>query len=128
MIHESCAFSPEHRLWYFLPRRCSKSRYNETTDESMGCNKLISTDENFTKAKVVTVGDLKPTRGYSSFKFLPDSNDSIIVALKTEEITDTTSGIVATSTYISVFDTNGRIFLDDEKVPTEYKFEGFEFI
>lgn len=53
---------------------------------------------------------------------MPGSNDSIIVALKTEEV----NGL--TATYITVFDMKGKIFIDDEKVETEYKFEGFEFI
>lgn len=30
-------------------------RYNETLDEMMGCNLLISAEENFNKVKVVTV-------------------------------------------------------------------------
>lgn len=30
VLHESGCWSPIHRKWYFLPRRCSKERYNET--------------------------------------------------------------------------------------------------
>lgn len=30
LLHESATWSPILRKWYFLPRRCSKERYNET--------------------------------------------------------------------------------------------------
>lgn len=51
MIHESGEWSEIHRKWYFLPRRCSKERYNETRDEVMGCNVLIECDEQFHKVR-----------------------------------------------------------------------------
>ena len=122
MIHESGAWSDFNQKWFFLPRRCSSAKYNETIDESKGCNYLIIADDTFTDIQKVEIGELKPTRGYSSFKFLPETHDSIIVALKTEEV----SG--STSTYVTVFDIKGNILHPDEKIHTEYKYEGFEFI
>lgn len=122
MIHESGAWSETNKKWFFLPRRCSKDRYNETLDESRGCNYLITADESFTNIERIQVGELKPTRGFSSFKFLPESHDSIIIALKTEELNG------STSTYLTVFDIKGNILLEDEKIQTSYKYEGFEFI
>ena len=122
MIHESGAWSEHHKKWYFLPRRCSSQKYNETLDESRGCNFLITADETFTIIEKIKVGEVKPTRGYSSFKFLPSSNDSIIVALKTEELNG------STSTFVTVFDIKGNVLMEDEKIHTEYKYEGFEFI
>lgn len=47
MIHECGAWSSVHEKWYFLPRRCSNEPYNETKDEVMGCNYLITADANF---------------------------------------------------------------------------------
>lgn len=122
LIHESGAWSELNKKWFFLPRRCSKERYNETLDESRGCNYLITADETFTDVQKVKVGELKPTRGFSSFKFLPSSHDSIIIALKTEELNG------STSTYATVFDINGNVLMEDEKIHTDYKYEGFEFI
>ncbi|CRK98073.1 CLUMA_CG011442, isoform A [Clunio marinus] len=122
LIHESGAWSENNRKWFFLPRRCSMQRYNETLDESRGCNQLLIADETFKDVKAIEVGVLKPTRGFSSFKFLPGSMDSIIVALKTEELNG------ATSTFVTVFDINGNILLEDERIHTEFKYEGFEFI
>ncbi|XP_053696529.1 apyrase [Sabethes cyaneus] len=124
MIHESGVWSSECRRWYFLPRRCSRERYNETRDEHMGCNYLITADEQFHSIKTV---ELKPTNvpsthGYSSFKFLPHSEDRIIIALSTEELNG------KTSSFISAFNTNGEMLMSETKIPTSYKFEGLEFI
>ncbi|XP_043279964.1 apyrase [Venturia canescens] len=121
MIHESGAWSEYRRSWFFLPRRCSTERYNETTDESMSCNVLLSTDENFTSVKVTKLDNHVPIRGFSSFKFLPGSNDFIIVALKSEEYRG------QTATYITAFTIYGQILLPDEKI-ADHKFEGFEFV
>jgi len=121
MIHESGAWSALHRKWYFLPRRCSKDRYNETLDEHMGCNVLISADESFRNIQVVKLASLKPTHGFSSFKFVPGTDDRVIVALQTEELNG------KTSTYITAFTTTGNMLMDQLKLDTEYKYEGFEF-
>lgn len=121
MIHESAVWSPIHRKWYFLPRRCSKEKYDEEKDERMGCNVLISTDENFKKIDHVTLATYKPTQGFSSFKFVPGSGDSVIVALQTEEIKG------RTSTYITAFTTTGIIVLPSMQIDTDLKYEGLEF-
>lgn len=52
MIHESGAWSNIHHKWFFLPRRCSKEQYNETKDETMSCNVLLTADENFVNIQV----------------------------------------------------------------------------
>lgn len=62
-----------------------------------------------------------PTHGYSSFKFIPGTNDNVIVALKSEE----DSGV--TATYIVVFDIDGNVLLPETKI-ADLKYEGFEFI
>lgn len=66
------------------------------------------------------IGDVIPTHGYSSFKFVPGTNDQIIVALKSEE----DRGV--TATYIISFDINGSIILPETKV-ADLKYEGIEF-
>ncbi|EZA48791.1 Soluble calcium-activated nucleotidase [Ooceraea biroi] len=121
MIHESGAWSDIHKSWFFLPRRCSRERYNETRDETMSCNVMLTADENFVEIKVTRIGDLNPIRGFSSFKFLPGSQDSIIVALKTEEYQG------RTATYIMAFTIEGSIIMSENKV-MDKKFEGLEFI
>jgi soluble calcium-activated nucleotidase 1 len=124
MIHESGVWSPEHKSWYFLPRRCSKERYNETKDEFMGCNVLISADESFNKVKITEIGPLKSQNplGYSSFKFVPGTGDEIIVAIKSEEVNG------KTASYVTSFTVGGKMLLDDVKFSDDTKYEGFEFI
>lgn len=87
----------------------------------MGCNKLISTDENFRQINVVTLPNYKATYGFSSFKFVPGSNDSVIIALLTEE----NNG--KTATHITVFTIGGDTLIAPTKINTDYKYEGIEF-
>lgn len=55
MIHESAMWSDHHNRWFFLPRRCSKEKYNETRDEMMGCNVLLSASEDFANVQMTKV-------------------------------------------------------------------------
>lgn len=71
--------------------------------------------------QIKRIGEVVPTHGYSSFKFLPGTNDRIIVALKSEEVGS------KTSSYITVFNIDGKIILPEVKV-ADHKYEGIEFI
>ncbi|KAI6214625.1 hypothetical protein M3Y94_00290200 [Aphelenchoides besseyi] len=122
MIHESCQWSDIHQRWFFLPRRVSWEPYDEKMDQYRGSNYLITADETFTKFSYVRIGTVHPTRGFSAFQFIPNSNDQIIVAFKSEEI----EGWPLAS-YIMVFDIYGKVFIDETKVPADLKLEGLEF-
>lgn len=123
MIHESGVWSPEHRRWFFLPRRASKSPYDEVEDERKGTNFLFSVSEDFSDIKVTTIGEINPTRGFSSFKFIPGTKDRLIVALKSME----DRGQV--DTFVTVFDIDGRTILPEQSVNRPgVKFEGIEFV
>ncbi|KAF9414872.1 hypothetical protein HW555_007341 [Spodoptera exigua] len=121
MIHESGVWSPVKQLWHFLPRRCSHEPYNETKDEVMGCNYLITADENFKHVHALEITKHQPKHGFSSFKFIPGTNDEAIVALKTTEFEG------KTATYITAFTTDGTVLLHDTLVEN-LKYEGLEFI
>ena len=121
MIHESGVWSDIHKKWFFLPRRCSKEVYREETDELMGTNLLITCDENFKNIKVLKIGDVYPSHGFSSFKFIPGSEDEVIIAIKSEEL----KGSV--SSYAMAFKINGKILMPETKIG-DIKFEGIEFI
>ncbi|XP_014288701.1 apyrase [Halyomorpha halys] len=121
MLHESGVWSDIHKKWFFLPRRMSHERYNEEKDEEMGTNVLLSCDEDFKHFEVVYIGEVLPTHGYSSFKFIPGTKDEVIVALKTEEF----HGRI--TTYITAFTIHGTILLNETKID-DIKYEGFEFI
>ncbi|MEQ2211856.1 hypothetical protein XENOCAPTIV_018648 [Xenoophorus captivus] len=84
-IHESAAWSDTLQRWFFLPRRASKDRYEETADERRGTNLVLSCSLDFKDIKVSRVGPHLPTHGFSSFKFVPNTDDQIILALKSEE-------------------------------------------
>ncbi|KJH42118.1 Apyrase [Dictyocaulus viviparus] len=124
MIHEAVKWSDTHQKWFFLPRRMSDEKYSEAKDETRGTNLLIICDEQFSNCKVVHVGKLDhPARGFSAFQFIPETNDNLIVALKTEE-----KDGKAVNSYVTVFDVNGNIILQDSPLNLPYKFEGIAFI
>ncbi|XP_076365672.1 soluble calcium-activated nucleotidase 1 [Tachypleus tridentatus] len=121
MIHESVVWSPIYRKWFFLPRRASTTRYDEKDDEKKGTNLMIEANEDFTAINVHTVGPLIPSHGFSSFKFVPETSDTVIIALKSEEL----EGNI--SSYVTVFTIDGEILQPETEIG-KYKFEGIEFI
>ena len=121
MIHESGAWSDVHEKWFFLPRRASTDTYDENTDEQRATNLLFTTDEHFKHIDMQRFGPFHPTHGFSSFKFMPGTDDSLIVALKSEE----DKGKIVS--YIMAFDMKGDFLMPETKIG-EVKFEGVEFI
>ncbi|CAL8332233.1 unnamed protein product [Merluccius merluccius] len=121
LIHESAAWSERLQRWFFLPRRASHERYDETADERRATNLLLSCAADFSHLTARHVGPLNPTRGFSSFKFVPDTDDQVVVALKSEE----DAGTIAT--YIMAFTLDGRVLMPETKMG-DVKYEGLEFI
>ncbi|XP_062387523.1 soluble calcium-activated nucleotidase 1 isoform X1 [Sardina pilchardus] len=121
LIHESAAWSDTLQRWFFLPRRASSERYEETADERRGTNLLLNCSPDFQNILVSRVGPLEPTHGFSSFKFVPNTDDQIVLALKSEE----DAGKIAT--YILAFTLDGQILLPETKIG-DVKYEGLEFV
>ncbi|XP_068574524.1 soluble calcium-activated nucleotidase 1 isoform X2 [Cebidichthys violaceus] len=121
LIHESAAWSDALQRWFFLPRRGSKERYEEKADERRGTNIALSCSSDFRDIVVSRVGPLDPTHGFSSFKFVPNTGDHIILALKSEENGE------KIASYIMAFTLDGRILLPETKIG-DVKYEGLEFI
>ncbi|XP_071245799.1 soluble calcium-activated nucleotidase 1b isoform X1 [Salvelinus alpinus] len=121
LIHESAAWSDRLQRWFFLPRRASSERYDEIADERRATNLLLSCPSDFRDITVGHAGPLHPTHGFSSFKFVPDTDDQIVLALKSEE----DAGKIAT--YILAFTLDGRMLLPETKIG-DLKYEGLEFI
>ncbi|TKS69100.1 Soluble calcium-activated nucleotidase 1 [Collichthys lucidus] len=121
LIHESAAWSERLQRWFFLPRRASHEHYEETADERRATNLLLSCPADFSYISVQHVGPLNPTHGFSSFKFVPDTDDQIILALKSEE----DAGRIAT--YMIAFTLDGRVLMAETKIG-DVKYEGLEFI
>ncbi len=122
MIFESGAWNTAEHKWYFLPRRASKDAYDEKLDEQRATNLMITSSESFHKVSYQTIGNIVPIRGYSSFKFVPNSNEKLLIALKSEEDAG------QTRTYATVFNTNGFILINDVLISDKFKYEGIEFV
>ncbi|XP_060945564.1 soluble calcium-activated nucleotidase 1 isoform X2 [Limanda limanda] len=121
LIHESAAWSDTLQRWFFIPRRASMDRYEETADERRATNLVLSCSPDFKDIVMARVGPLNPTHGFSSFKFVPNTNDNIILALKSEEDAE------KVATYITAFTLDGQILLPETKIG-DVKYEGLEFI
>lgn len=121
IIHESAVWSSIHQRWFFLPRRASKEHYDDKADEKRAANFMFTASEDFKTIDVSTIGTLNPTHGFSSFKFVPGTNNNVIVALKSEEDGE------KKATYIMVFNIDGTIIHEEMKVGDK-KFEGIEFV
>ncbi|EYB98749.1 hypothetical protein Y032_0128g1425 [Ancylostoma ceylanicum] len=127
LTHEAVQYSEKQGMWYFLPRKASKTAYEEAADETKGTNLLIKAPSDLSSFEVVYIGGTKdvkhPDRGYSAFDFVPDSADTLIVAIKSKEVTGSPP-----ESYITVFDTDGQVLLPDQKLEDGYKFEGIYFV
>lgn len=70
------------------------------------------------------LGPLVASRGFSSVKFVPDTEDRWLLALKSEE----DSRANRTASYITVVSTEGQVALPETLIPGSVKFEGVEFV
>lgn len=61
-------------------------------------------------------------KGFSSFKFVPDTNDEVVVAIRSEECDD------KCRTHVTVFKIDGTILLEDQLISDDCKYEGIEFV
>ena len=119
------------KKWVFLPRRISSKKYDENEDEQMGGNKLVLVDEFFTKTEVVTIDMEKdPLRGFSSFAFVPGTQDQHAIAIRSVEENCTGDlDVCQQRSYFLVFDvTTGKVLSDEVKFKENMKFEGIEFV
>ncbi|XP_039259452.2 soluble calcium-activated nucleotidase 1-like [Styela clava] len=123
LVHESGVWSEKHKQWFFLPRKVSKEPYHYKLDEKRAGNIMLRCSADFSDIQVVKIGELKHnTRGFSTFKFIPGTEDSVILAIKSEEVDD------AQRSFLFVFTVDGEILMDDKEFSTTMKYEGIEFI
>lgn len=95
--------------------------YEEVADERRASNILLVCNEDFEEIQVRHIGAVNPTHGFSSFKFVPGSDDRLIIALKSME----DRGQIAT--FVLVFSVDGEIIYPETKIG-DYKYEGIEFV
>ena len=83
---------------------------------------MYATDDDFTNINIQHVGKLLLTHGFSSFKFVPGSQDQLVIAVKSEE----DNGKIAS--YIMAFRLDTLEIVLDEVHIGDHKYEGIEFI
>jgi soluble calcium-activated nucleotidase 1 len=133
VIHEAINWSPHMRKWVFAPRRVSSEPYNDVLDERRGSNKLVIVDEKFTTAEVVEVkmADRDGLHGFSSFAFVPGTNDEHAIALRSVEEDCAGDDLDACKqrSYIVIFNVlTGEVLMDEVKIAEPLKYEGIEFV
>ena len=123
IIHEAIVWSDVHKKWFILPRYCTDKKYDKENEKDTGCNLLISATPSYDAVEVKHVGlhgKVRDAQGFSSFKFIPGSHDTLIFALKTTE-TENIANTIAV-----VFDICGNKISDTETIAEKY--EGVEFL
>ncbi|CAJ0951648.1 unnamed protein product, partial [Mesorhabditis belari] len=124
VTHEAVRWSEIHKKWFFLPRQIAKTLgppYRR--DNKQGANLMMITSDCFCDIETINVGKPQATHGFSAFDFVPDTGDTLIMAIKTEEI------LSALRSYVMVFDITGKILIDETEIPMEnQKFEGLSFL
>jgi soluble calcium-activated nucleotidase 1 len=133
VIHEAIRWSPQMRKWVFMPRRISKEKYDDEKDEKRGSNKVVIVDESFTNTKIVEVkmANKDGLHGFSSFAFVPGTNDRHAIALRSVEEDCATDDldVCKQRSYIVIFDImTGEVLMDEVKIKENMKFEGIEFV
>ncbi|CAI5730674.1 unnamed protein product [Peronospora destructor] len=124
VVHEAIEWSPIRRQWFILPRRVSMDPYNDMEDETRGSNKVVIASEDFSSIHVREVGKVTPLRGFSSFKFVPRTGDTVIVAIKSVEVEDKKRQ----TSFITVFDLDGNVLMNEAEIPGAKKYEGVAFV
>lgn len=131
LIHEAILWSDHLQRWVFLPRRISNKAYDEVQDEHNGGNKLVLVDENFEKYEIVTINmEADGLRGFSSFAFVPGTNDRHALAIRSVEENCTGEiDVCQQRSYFLVFDVKtGEVLSTEKKYKENLKFEGVEFV
>eukprot|EP00919_Chromeraceae_sp_WS-2016_P036740 GHVR01087245.1.p1 GENE.GHVR01087245.1~~GHVR01087245.1.p1 ORF type:complete len:240 (-),score=45.92 GHVR01087245.1:430-1149(-) len=125
LIHEAINWSEVNKQWIVLPRRRSQDMYNENTDEEKGTNLGIFCSMDYNNCKVKLMGSLTNTRrGFSSFKFIPGTEEQLLLVLKSSEDKITGEQL----SYVSIVTIDGVELLTDSTVPSKHKYEGVEFV
>ncbi|OQV20664.1 Soluble calcium-activated nucleotidase 1 [Hypsibius exemplaris] len=122
VMHETVLWSEKLRKWYFMPRQISSLNHTEERHPYTCNNVMIIANEDFSEFRNISIGEPNPLFGFSAARFVPGTDDSVIIALRIMEIDD------LFSTRIVVFSITGTILLVEEEVLEGLKYEGLEFI
>ncbi|OAF68755.1 Apyrase, partial [Intoshia linei] len=123
--HEAVVWDDINKQWCFLPRRASNNSYTEEEDLVSGTNLFICTNEANTRYKQIKIGEIEKLLGFSSFRFVPHTENKLIVAIKTHEQPE--DSLLKNKSYLWLFDINGNVYADHILIG-EGKYEGLEFV
>ena len=121
VMYETVLWSEIHKTWYFMPRQISHENYTEERHPYACSNLMIYANENFTDIRSIPIGEYNPIYGFSAARFVPGTDETVIIALRIMEIDQ------IFSTRIIVFSVTGTILLVEEEVLNGIKYEGLEF-
>eukprot|EP00928_Gymnodinium_smaydae_P019923 TRINITY_DN1767_c0_g3_i1.p1 TRINITY_DN1767_c0_g3~~TRINITY_DN1767_c0_g3_i1.p1 ORF type:complete len:421 (+),score=54.38 TRINITY_DN1767_c0_g3_i1:57-1319(+) len=121
MIHEAARWSDNHHMWFFLPRKLSRERYDEVKDVGKCVNLMFAVQDGATAEDVIMQPYLtmSATRGCSDFAFVPGTRDCHILTVRTEEDVN-----ACVSTFVAVIDLQANILMTERLVARSRKFEG----
>jgi len=132
IIMEAILWSDKLKRWVFLPRRISSTAYDEVADEKMGATKVVLVNESFTDGTVVDINmkTVDPLHGFSTFAFVPGTNDHHALAVRSvEEDCTGELELCKQRSYLMVFDIlTGEVLMDEVQIDLAEKFEGIEFV
>lgn len=133
VIHEAVLWSENLKRWIFFPRRISSEMYDEEKDETMGSNKVLLVNEDFTESQLVLVNFAKidPLHGFSTAAFVPNTNERHVMAIRSveEDCVGGDESLCKQRSYVVVFDVlTGEVLMDEVKIDDNVKFEGVEFV
>ena len=133
VIIEAVNWSDHLKKWVFLPRRISSESYDDVKDEQRGGNKIVLVDNSFTNPQVVEIKgmDPDPFRGFSTFAFVPGTNDEHVMAIRSVEEDCAIGGdaVCKQRSYFLILNVlTGEVLSDELQFPEDLKFEGLEFV
>jgi hypothetical protein len=121
VVHEAVAWSDIHQKWLFAPRRLSKAKYDKATYSKTGTNSAVWADDQRKEFEPTTFGEQNETTGFTDIKFIPGTEDKLVLALK--------SGLDGDKLFssLSVYDWEGKEIMKDVVV-AEGVYAGVEFL
>ncbi|XP_055327329.1 soluble calcium-activated nucleotidase 1-like isoform X2 [Paramacrobiotus metropolitanus] len=122
IMHEAVLWSQIRQHWHFLPRQISPENFTEERHPYTCSNVMLSINADYTQFQKLNIGEHNPLYGFSAARFVPGTDDNVIVALRIMEVGDTFT------TRIIVFTINGNILMEEELVLDGLKYEGIEFV
>ncbi len=133
LMHEAVLWSVLRREWVFLPRRRSDKPFDSVANEKKGWNYALIASERFDSVRSVEIPELYDANGFlgfSSAKFVPGTNEEIVVALRTMEIDAGNHGHASryTESFLCAFSiVTGQVLLKEQRVGYK-KYEGLAFL